>query len=116
MGKYDMKNIKLVNTFAKDNNSIIYNGFYKTPQEALGDASGDIQAKIDRLSGIAKQFTIAYLSGEKSDADWNNYIDELLSAGYNDVYEFYMQAAYSFPTKTVSTTETQSFVNAIRAK
>ena len=116
MGKYDMKNIKLVNTFAKDNNSIIYNGFYKTPQEALGDASSDIQAKIDKLSVIAKQFTIAYLSGEKSDADWNNYIDALQSAGYNDVYEFYMQAAYSFPTKTVSTKETQSFVNAIHAK
>ena len=66
------------------------------------------------MSAIAKQFTIDFLSGKKTATHWDSYIKDLKSAGYDDVYEFYKATAYSFPTSTVSGTESQSSVNAKR--
>ena len=114
MGRYDMKSIEAVNGVAESNNTVIYNGFYKTPKEALGAESKDIETKISDLSAIAKQFTIDFLSGKKTATHWDSYIKDLKSAGYDDVYEFYKATAYSFPTSTVSGTESQSSVNAKR--
>ena len=115
MGKYDMKSIEAVKGEAEANNTIIYNGFYKTPKEALGGAeSKDIETKISTIASIAKQFTIDFLSGKKTATHWDSYIKDLKAAGYDDVYEFYKATAYSFPTQTVSGTESQSSVNAKR--
>ena len=114
MGRYDMESIEAVNGVAEANNTVIYNGFYKTPKEALGADSKDIETKISDLSAIAKQFTIDFLSGKKTATHWDSYIKDLKAAGYDDVYEFYKATAYSFPTSTVSGTESQSSVNAKR--
>ena len=114
MGRGDMKSIQGIRAIADSNNTVIYNGFYKTPKEALGAESKDIETKISNLSSIAKQFTIDFLSGKKTATHWDSYIKDLKSAGYDDVYEFYKATAYSFPTSTVSGTESQSSVNAKR--
>ncbi len=114
MGRGDMKSIEGLTSVAESNNSVIYNGFYKTPKEALGAESKDIETKISDLSSIAKQFTIDFLSGKKTATHWDSYIKDLKTAGYDDVYEFYKATAYSFPTSTVSGTESQSSVNAKR--
>ncbi len=114
MGKGDMKSIEGLMEIAEKNNTVIYNGFYRTPMEALGSAGRDIEIKRDNLASIAKQFTIDFLSGKKTATNWDAYIKDLKAAGYDEVYEFYKQTAYSFPTSTVSGTESQSSVNAKR--
>ena len=114
MGMGDMKSIEGLMEIAEKNNTVIYNGFYRTPMEALGSAGRDIEIKRDNLASIAKQFTIDFLSGKKTATNWDAYIKDLKAAGYDEVYEFYKQTAYSFPTSTVSGTESQSSVNAKR--
>lgn len=105
-------NVSLQLEQVNKNGSIVSVGLYKTPTEYLGGSSAaTYENKISTLKSIAKEFTIAFLKGDKTEAHWDSYIKSLQDAGYNDVYEFYTLAAYNFTTSHDSNVESQTTVN-----
>ena len=80
--------------------TIIYNGYFPGVTEVLsGKEAAAMNTKINNISSIAKSFTIDYLSGKKTNADWNAYIKSLEDNGIKEVYEFYAATATVFMTE-----------------
>lgn len=98
-------------------NTIIYDGFFPTPSEVLsGSEASDMEIRIESVKKIAKDFTIAYLSGTKGDSDWTAYLSSLKNAEIEEVYEFYKANAYVFNTKHKDGVRSMSDVIAERNK
>lgn len=94
------------------NGSMVSVGFYMTPAEYIGGSEASVyENKISNLKTIAKNFTVDFLSGKKTESDWTAYIKNLEEAGYNDVYEFYKVASYGFSTTYDPNVESQTTVN-----
>lgn len=96
---YPNKDIVLAATGEDGTNTQILAGFFPEPNEVLsGAAASEVNFNISRLSSIAKQFTIDYLTGKKGKNDWSAYIKSLDEAGIASVYEYYNEYAYTFNT------------------
>lgn len=92
----------------ENSGSMISIGFYMTPAEYGANAYAN---KISTLKTLAKNFTVDFLKGTKTESDWTAYIKSLEEAGYADVYEFYKAAAYGFLTTYDPNVESQTTVN-----
>ncbi len=93
----------------------IYTGMFVDPIDRLGNEEGrDIQGKIDTLSKLAKEFTVDFLSGKRTETAWETYIHALNTAGYKDVYNFYKNTSYSYVDEYDESVSSQSDVNAKR--
>ncbi len=93
----------------------IYTGMFVDPVDRLGITEGrNMQNKIDTLSKLAKEFTVDFLSGKKTDTAWETYIHALNEAGYKDVYNFYKNTSYSYVDEYDESVSSQSDVNAKR--
>jgi len=92
--------LEQMEAWGAEQGTIIYNGYFPGVTEVLsGKEAAAMNTKINNLSSIAKSFTIDYLSGKKTDNDWNAYIKSLEDAGIKDVYEFYAATATVFMTE-----------------
>ncbi len=95
--------------------SHVYTGMYPDPVDRLGAETGrDMQNKIDTLSRLAKEFTVDFLSGKRTETAWETYINALNQAGYKDVYNYYKNSAYSYVDDYSESISSQSDVNAKR--
>ncbi len=93
----------------------IYTGMYVDPLERLtGETGRNMEAKIAQLSQLARDFTVDFLSGKKTEAAWETYIHSLNEAGYKDVFNYYKNAAYAFVDEYDDSISSQSDVNAKR--
>lgn len=108
----DETNINAQMKQVESTGSMVAQGLYRTPTEYLGAAeASSYDRKISTLSTLAKEFTVGFLKGEKTEAHWDSYIKSLKDAGYNDVYEFYKISAYSFTGTYDPNVESQTTVN-----
>ncbi len=103
--------IKIVEKAAEVSNSYCYKGFFASTKEVLGKESGEMDLKIHELEAIAKNFTTGFLSYEKTESDWTNYIKSLQDAGYEDVYNYYCDALIWSPVSKRSDVLSQSATN-----
>ncbi len=93
----------------------IYNGMFIDPVQRLGSVTGtDMQNKIDTLSQLAKEFTVDFLSGKRTETAWESYINALNTAGYKDVYNYYRSESYAYVDTYDESVSSQSDVNAKR--
>ncbi len=99
-----------------ETNSACYKGFYQSTKEVLGKDSNDMEKKINALATIARQFTVDFLGGKQTEAGWTNYIKSLQEAGYDDVYQYYVDALKGCVTEKKDGVKCQSDVNSARAK
>ncbi len=111
----DITNIDNQLDQVKNNGSQIDQGLYRTPSEYLGGSdAASYEQKISNLKSIAKDFTVGFLKGEKTEAHWDSYIKSLTEAGYEDVYKFYKAAAYGFTSTYDPAVESQTTINSRR--
>ena len=100
-----------MNKYATENNVFIYNGFFAGVTEVLsGKEASAMMNKMNTIQKLAKDFTIAYLSGTKGDSDWQAYIDSLTDAGIEEVFEFYKYNTTTNVTEAKEGVKSMSYV------
>ena len=100
-----------MNKYANENNVFIYNGFFSGVTEVLsGKDASAMMNKMNTIQRLAKEFTIAYLSGTKTDSDWLDYIKSLTDAGIEEVFEFYQFNTTTNVTEAKEGVKSMSYV------
>ncbi len=90
----------------------IYDGMFFDPFRRLGSVTGQTQLeKINAINALAKEFTIGFLSGEMTEDDWENYLNRLKQANYEDVYKYYRTECYAYNDRYDESVSSQSDAN-----